>query len=94
MWWTRKKIGSDEYEQLSNKITALRADIGEAQQEVRGLRTDVNLLRGQFNRKLSGLAKEEEKVEPKEEEEAPKAKPLNTKEAVVFTGMPYGIIPK
>jgi len=37
---------------------------------VRLLRSDNNNLRGQFNRKLSGLQKEEEKVAPKEEESA------------------------
>lgn len=78
---TTTSLRSDEYEQLSNRITTLRSDLEEAKTKVRMLETEINNLRGNFNRKLSGIVKEEKK------EEQPKA--LNTQEAKVFTGMMF-----
>jgi len=87
MWFSKKKeLKSEEYETLSNKLVDLRAEVKNMVGEVVLLRTECNNLRGQFNRKLAGLAKEEEKVAPKEEE---KPKDLNKPEPKVFTGMQY-----
>lgn len=88
-WQSKKKIGSDEYETVVNKLSTLRGQFTDLEQEVRGLRTDVNLLRGQFNRKLAGLAKEEKELATPAANPADEAKPLNKAEPKVFTGMNY-----
>jgi len=75
MFWNKKKddpnkntTNSEEYERLSKRITDLAAEVALHKTKVELIETDVANLRGKFNRKLSGLQKEEEKVEPKEEE--------------------------
>jgi len=69
-FWHRKNetpLRSEEYERVSKRITELAAAVEELQNKFKILETNYNNLRGNFNRKLSGL-KEEEKVAPKEEE--------------------------
>lgn len=74
MWWQKKNdtskdaLNSAEYERLSKRVTELTGEVGTLKTLCNSLETDVANLRGKFNRKLSGLQKEEEKVEPKEEE--------------------------
>ena len=67
-------LRSDEYERISKKFTELAATVEELQNKFKILETNYNNLRGNFNRKLSGL-KEEEKVVPKEEETETNIKP-------------------
>lgn len=71
MWPFRKsneqKLNSDEYEKISKRITEFSAKLEELENKFKILTTNYDNLRGNFNRKLSGI-KGEEKVEPKEEE--------------------------
>jgi len=55
-----KKLNSEEYEKLSKKITELSADLNELSSKVRIIQSDNANLRGQFNRKLSGIKKDED----------------------------------
>ena len=94
-WFGKKKeMRSEEYEQLFKRIVDLSGEIADIRKRCDLLSTDTANLRGRFNKQLAWLPKEEEKVTPKEEENKPETKPLNTTEPMVFTGMPYGIIPK
>ena len=72
MFWNnannKKPINSDEYERLAKRITELVGDIGICKASNEIIRSDLANLRGRFNRQLSGMKGEEEKVEPKEEE--------------------------
>jgi len=73
MWFkkndtSKNAVNSDEYERLAKRITELAAECGICKAACKLLETDVDNLRGKFNRKLKGL-EQEEKVEPKEEEE-------------------------
>lgn len=60
-------LNSKEYESCAKKIVEVSGRIEELETKFKILTTNYDNLRGQFNRKLSGL-KEEEKVAPKEEE--------------------------
>lgn len=60
-------LNSGEYERVSKRIVELVGRIEELETKFKILGTNYDNLRGNFNRKLSGL-KEEEKVAPKEEE--------------------------
>lgn len=60
-------LNSSEYEKISKRLTEFAGTIEEIKNNFKILETNYNNLRGNFNRKLSGL-KEEEKVAPKEEE--------------------------
>lgn len=79
MWPFKKsnetRLNSSEYEHISKKIVELVTDIEELKNKFKILSTNYDNLRGNFNRKLSGL-KGEEKVEPKEEE-SEEAKSIN-----------------
>lgn len=69
--WRNKddvQLNSKEYESVTKKIIEFSARIEELENKFKILGTNYDNLRGQFNRKLSGIAKEEEKVAPKEEE--------------------------
>lgn len=59
-------MNSQEYETLSKKITELISVVEEQKVLIRKLETDISLLRGQFNRKLAGLKKEDQET-PEEE---------------------------
>lgn len=61
-----KKVNSDEYEKLHKKITELSVEISELTAKIRLIQSDNSNLRGQFNRKLSGLKKEETPEETKD----------------------------
>lgn len=50
-----KKINSDEFEQLSKKITALVGDVEELKKKFEILTTNYNSLRGLVNRKIGGV---------------------------------------
>ena len=73
MWFkkddtNKNYVNSDEYERLAKRITELASEVGICKAASKLLQTDVDNLRGKFNRKLKGL-EQEEKVEPKEETE-------------------------
>ena len=91
MFFWKKKPNSEEYDTLNLRIRKLESSVENLETRINLQRTDLNNLRGNFNRKLAGLSKEEEKVEPKEEE---KPQNLNKGGPIVFTGMTYGNIPK
>jgi len=63
MFWKKTQINSDEYEKLHKKITELVGLIDELKINVTMLQTDCSNLRGQFNRKLQGIKKEEKDLD-------------------------------
>jgi len=63
MFWKNTKINSDEYEKLTKRIVDLYAIIEELSSKIRVVQSDNANLRGQFNRKLLGLKKEEAQEE-------------------------------
>ena len=67
MWW--KKLKSDEYEDLLKKFLAVNAKIEKVEMELGILNTNYDNLRGNFNRKLSGI-----KPDKPEKEESEKNK--------------------
>jgi hypothetical protein len=65
-FWKKKSISnlnSDEYQKLLIKQIELSANINEVISKLKILETNYDNLRGNFNRKLSGIKKEEEKTE-------------------------------
>jgi len=76
MFWKKKDdgirkehINTDEYERLSKRILDNAAEIKTCLSELNLLKTDLANLRGNFNRKLAGIVKEETAKEvPKETE--------------------------
>lgn len=52
-------MNSEEYEKLSKKLTEVLSAIDELTAKVRVVQSDNANLRGQFNRKLLGIKKEE-----------------------------------
>ena len=71
IFWKQKEktnLRSEEYELLSKRYNIVADEVADMRRQLGVLQSSVNLLRGQFNRKLIGLEKEEEKVTPKEEE--------------------------
>lgn len=64
MFWNRKNLTqpltSHEYEELVKRFTQLMGEIEEVKVKFKILETNYDNLRGQFNRKLKPLAKEEE----------------------------------
>lgn len=83
-FWRNKSLNSDEYEKLQKKIIDLDAKIEKANVDLRILQTDYNNLRGNFNRKLSGLKKEEADQEQKEE-----TKDINNPVILPMHGYPF-----
>lgn len=59
---------STEYEKLSKRITDLVAEIQSVKANVDSIQTSLDNLRGNFNRKLKGLAEEEIKEKKSEED--------------------------
>ena len=62
-FWKKTKINSDEYEYLHKRITELSNLVSELSAKIATVQSDAANLRGQFNRKLSGLKANEEKTE-------------------------------
>lgn len=65
-FWNNKKVNSDEYEKLAKKITDLSSSVDELTAKIRIITSDVSNLRGLFNRKLTGIKKEEQVQEEEE----------------------------
>lgn len=61
MFWRRNEnpINSKEYEFLYKRIVELSAEVEELKNKYKILETNYDNLRGNFNRKLQGLKKEE-----------------------------------
>lgn len=59
----KSKINSDEYDKLFKKYIELSGEIAEITAKIRLIQSDNSNLRGQFNRKLSGIKKEESTTE-------------------------------
>jgi len=65
MFW-RKKINSNEYEFLFKRLLELSAENAALKNKFENLETTVSNLRGQFNRKLGNIKKEENEMEATE----------------------------
>jgi predicted nucleic acid-binding Zn-ribbon protein len=59
-------LNSDEYERISKRITELDSNFTSLKNKFEILQTSLDNLRGNFNRKLSGIKKEEEQEESKD----------------------------
>jgi len=61
MFWSKKnEITSIEYEKLSKRVIELFSELEDIKVQVKILGTNYDNLRGNFNRKLAGVKKEEE----------------------------------
>jgi len=60
MFWKKTRINSDEYEHLHKRVTELNSLVLELSAKVASVQSDAANLRGQFNRKLTGIKKEEQ----------------------------------
>lgn len=54
---------SDEYGKVLRRFAEISTDVELCKTQIKVLQTDVDNLRGKFNRKLKGLEKEEEEKE-------------------------------
>lgn len=79
---------SEEYEELSKKITGIRADVEELKAIVSKLSSDIANQRGYINRKLSNMSRSD--TLDNENKQPEKAENIKSPEPVVFTGM-HGI---
>ena len=69
MWFNKNaSINSIEYEKISKRVTEMLTEIETLRTKFKILETNYDNLRGQFNRKLSGI-KKDEKVEEEIETE-------------------------
>lgn len=60
MFWNKNvKMNSDEYDKILKKLSELENKTEVLHGKFKALETNYDLLRGQFNRKLAGLRKEE-----------------------------------
>lgn len=59
----KRKLDSAEFGFLTNKVTTLLLEVDTLKSKIKQLETDCDNLRGQFNKKLRGIKKEEEKEE-------------------------------
>lgn len=74
MWFWKNKndntsknvVSSAEYERLVRKLIDANAEIEVLKASLKVLQTDVDNLRGNFNRKLKGIEKEEKETETKD----------------------------
>lgn len=68
MFWKneRKFINSAEYETISKKIVELNERVEILSHKLSVLQTSMDNLRGNFNRKLKGLKKDEQEEEEEE----------------------------
>lgn len=78
----KKCINSDEYGKLIVTISNQTQRIADCEININLLKTDVANLRGNFNRKLSGIAKNEQ--------EAEKNKPQETESFNNSNEVPFG----
>lgn len=76
MFWKKKDdnlhkehLNSDEYERLLKRLLDITTEVKSCQAELKLLQSDLANLRGNFNRKLAGIAKEESAKEKPQEEE-------------------------
>jgi hypothetical protein len=73
MFWKKNKnddlhktnLNSDEYERLFKRILEVSAAVTDCNNQLKVLSTNLDNLRGNFNRKLAGIAKEEQAEEKK-----------------------------
>lgn len=72
IFWKKNKnedtLNSKEYESLCKKLIELSSELEDLKIKLKILTTDQNNLRGNFNRKLGGLKKEEKTEEATETE--------------------------
>ena len=77
MFWKRKNdaqiqdknvIGSDEYGKLVHRLSEIDAKLKLFESVIEIFKTNLDDLRGKFNRKLKGLEKEEKKQESQMDE--------------------------
>jgi hypothetical protein len=61
MFWNqqRKSLNSEEYDKILKKLSELDNKVEVLNGKFKALETNYDLLRGQFNRKLAGIRKEE-----------------------------------
>lgn len=74
-FWNRnneKHLNSAEYESIAKKLVEISSRVEELENKFKILGTNYDNLRGQFNRKLSGLKKEEEVGQEEEKTESDK----------------------
>lgn len=79
-------MNSDEYERLLKKIAEVQSDVTKQNAKYEALEAQYNLLRGQFNRKLAGIRKEELPegvVDTKKPEEPTQSKDLNITPGII-----------
>lgn len=65
MWFKKtneNKITSEEYEKLLKRIIEISGSLQELHNKFKILETNYDNLRGNFNRKLSGIKKSEEEI--------------------------------
>lgn len=65
-WRKNDPINSQEYEKIVKRLIDIDARMEDLSVKYKILETNYNDLRGKFNRKLSGLKKEDEQVEEKD----------------------------
>lgn len=71
MFWRKNKetkLNSDEYESVVKKLISFTEKIETLEVRIKTLTTDVENLRGQFNRKLNKIKKEELQEETPQEQ--------------------------
>lgn len=59
MFWKKRQINSEEYDKVLKKIAEFSTILSDLSAKVAAVQSDAANLRGQFNRKVSGLKKEE-----------------------------------
>jgi len=87
MWWfnngkkletpNKEIINSREYDNLFKRFSEVYAELSLLKTDVKNFGTELDNLRGKFNRKLKGLEQEEKKVEEEQ-------KTINTGEYIAF----------
>lgn len=60
MFWKTKNLSSNEYETVLKRIADCKHEIEAVKAQLAALQTNYDNLRGQFNRKLSVIRKEEQ----------------------------------
>lgn len=58
---SKKPLNSDEYEHVLKRILEINTRIGVCESKIEILKTEMDNLRGNFNRKLKGIKEEEQK---------------------------------
>jgi len=60
MLWKKTKLTSDEYDMVTTNIKEMRSSLNNISDRLDHIETKQNSLRGLVNKKLSGIAEEEE----------------------------------